>query len=546
MTSPFDSITGGHRVAIDLSDDTDAGFYSDGDFYEVWLVPDETVDTQSVVKVLACFSIGVQSAKINRAGFDPDTGLQSLRSGTAQAGGATTITLDAGASAVDDFYNDDSVLTVSGTGAGQFRVITDYNGTTKVATVDSAWAVNPASDTGFALFPAAATVADIQAGLATAAQLSAFESRMAGLVSASGTIGSTGNGTTTLHLPDLAYGNDEINNMLLVIFDASNLRYHARWVEDWVNATALATVATLPFTPENAVDTYWLLPVRSDVTGGSGLDAAGVRAAIGMATANLDTQLGDLPTNAELTTALGTADDAVLTRLGTPAGASIAADILTLDNLVDDLESRIGTPANLGGGATIAQNLSDIEAQTDDIGAAGAGLTALGDTRIGNLDAAVSTRVTPAQVATELATYDGPTNAEMVARTLASADYATAANLSTAQTGIDAIPTNAELATALAAADDAVLAAIAALNNLSSADVLTQVNAGLDATVADSVPADGSRPSLRQAAYLNTQFLLERSVSGTTLTIRKPDGSTTLITCLLNDATSPTSVSRSA
>jgi hypothetical protein len=64
-------------------------------------------------------------------------------------------------------------------------------------------------------------------------------------------------------------------------------------------------------------------------------------------------------------------------RLGAPAGASVSADILAIDNLVDDLESRIGTPSNLGGGATISANLSDIEAQTDDIGAAGAGLTAL-------------------------------------------------------------------------------------------------------------------------------------------------------------------------
>jgi hypothetical protein len=42
-----------------------------------------------------------------------------------------------------------------------------------------------------------------------------------------------------------------------------------------------------------------------------------------------------------------------------------------------DINGRIGTPANLGGGATLAANLSDIEAQTDDIGVAGAGLTAL-------------------------------------------------------------------------------------------------------------------------------------------------------------------------
>lgn len=64
-------------------------------------------------------------------------------------------------------------------------------------------------------------------------------------------------------------------------------------------------------------------------------------------------------------------------RLGVPAGASVSADILVIDNLVDDLELRLGTPSNLGTGATVAANLVDIEAQTDDIGAAGAGLTAV-------------------------------------------------------------------------------------------------------------------------------------------------------------------------
>lgn len=45
------------------------------------------------------------------------------------------------------------------------------------------------------------------------------------------------------------------------------------------------------------------------------LDAAGTRSAVGLASANLDTQLDALPTNAELTTALGTADDAVLAQV---------------------------------------------------------------------------------------------------------------------------------------------------------------------------------------------------------------------------------------
>src|SRR3990167_5436080 len=44
---------------------------------------------------------------------------------------------------------------------------------------------------------------------------------------------------------------------------------------------------------------------------------------------------------------------------------------------VDSLLTRIGTPSNLGSGATIAANLADIESQTDDIGVAGEGLTGI-------------------------------------------------------------------------------------------------------------------------------------------------------------------------
>lgn len=49
-----------------------------------------------------------------------------------------------------------------------------------------------------------------------------------------------------------------------------------------------------------------------------------------------------------------------------------------LEALVDDLETRLGTPSNLGSGATVAANLVDVEGQTDDIGAAGVGLTEAG------------------------------------------------------------------------------------------------------------------------------------------------------------------------
>lgn len=67
--------------------------------------------------------------------------------GTAQAGGGSTITLRSGAVATDSYYNGAVVKTISGTGAGQSRKIASYVGSTKVATMDSAWSVNPDSTT---------------------------------------------------------------------------------------------------------------------------------------------------------------------------------------------------------------------------------------------------------------------------------------------------------------------------------------------------------------------------------------------------------------
>jgi hypothetical protein len=77
----------------------------------------------------------------------------AVRSRLAQAGASTTITLDTGATATDALYNGNIVSIIAGTGAGQNKVITGYVGSTRVATVDSAWAVTPDATSVFALFP---------------------------------------------------------------------------------------------------------------------------------------------------------------------------------------------------------------------------------------------------------------------------------------------------------------------------------------------------------------------------------------------------------
>lgn len=63
MTSPFDGLTGFHLVTIDLSDNSDAGFFAAGNTYTVVLAPDtETVDGQTITVVIGCFSIKQRSA----------------------------------------------------------------------------------------------------------------------------------------------------------------------------------------------------------------------------------------------------------------------------------------------------------------------------------------------------------------------------------------------------------------------------------------------------------------------------------------------------
>lgn len=60
----------------------------------------------------------------------------------------------------------------------------------------------------------------------------------------------------------------------------------------------------------------------------------------------------------------------------------------------------------------------------------------------------------------------------------------------------------------------------------------------------ESYSADGTAPTVEQALFLVMQFLYERAVTSTTVTVKKLDGSTPAATLTLNDATSPTSITR--
>ncbi len=205
---------------------------------------------------------------------------KAVRSNTATAGAATTITLDASASAVNDFYINNIIAITGGTGAGQSRFITDYVGSTKVATV-STWATNPDNTSTFSIFPFDAIVG------ATAPTAAAIADEVQTRTIAGVTL------VTTL---TTYTGNTPQTGDSFARIGAAGASLTAA---DDAMITALGVISTT------------IGAAGAGLTA-AGLTAANVRTAVGLASANLDTQLDAIPTAAELATSQAAADDAML------------------------------------------------------------------------------------------------------------------------------------------------------------------------------------------------------------------------------------------
>jgi hypothetical protein len=149
----------------------------------------------------------------------------------------TTINLGSGASAIDDFYNGCVVYIYAGTGSGQVRMITDYVGSTKLATVHVAWATNPdatsdlkvyrtllapyAMDTNVSLIEG--TDATNQLGDATQDEViegTVTQRQLNRLILAVLTGKSSGGGTATLTFRDIG----DTKNRLVVTVDSNGNR----------------------------------------------------------------------------------------------------------------------------------------------------------------------------------------------------------------------------------------------------------------------------------------------------------------------------------
>lgn len=146
----------------------------------------------------------------------------------------------------------------------------------------------------------------------------------------------------------------------------------------------------------------------------------------------------------------------------------------------------------------------------------------------------------PASVAAILVdtgtTLDGRLPAALVSGRIDASVGAMAANVMTAAAAAADLTT--ELQSGLATA-----AALTTIDDFLDTEIAA-ILAAVTGAIEDSVPADGSRPTPRQALYMITQFLYERAVSGTTVTVNKVDGTTALLTLTLDDGTTPTAITR--
>jgi hypothetical protein len=306
----FDGVTGLHGFSVDLNDNTDSGFFAAGSFYWV-VVSTVTVSSQTVTLLAATFRI-VQAE--NTAGVPV--------ADTVRISGTTQTARDIGA----------SVLLSSGTGTGQVtltsgRVNADL---THIAT-------------------AAVSTSTAQLGV--------------NVVNFGGSAGTFASGRPEVNMTHIAGSavNTSSAQLGVNVVNAAG----TAWGSGAITAASIATdaIGSAEFA-QAAADKIWSSATRvlTANTNLNDLSAAGVRAAVGLASANLDTQLGDLPTNAELATALGTADDAVLAAIAALNNLSAADVNAEVDTAIAD--AALATAANL---ATVDTVADAIKAKTDSL-----------------------------------------------------------------------------------------------------------------------------------------------------------------------------------
>lgn len=337
--------------------------------------------------------------------------------GTATAGAANSITLPAGGSAVDNTYNHQVIQITGGTGVGQARTIAAYNGTTKVAIVSRGWRTNPDNTSVF--------------------QIKGFDFQPSTSVVGGFVQATTG---TTLTLPATASAVDNYYNGALMAITGGTAVGQTRVVKSYNGTTKVVTVAR-PF--DTTPDTTSVVLV--------------LQAAQPAIDTNLAVDVANINTGAIVSGSFAV-DSITSASLSTGAATEIAGAIW------DEARSGHTTAGSFGHGvASVQGNVTGSTASVT--GAVGSVTGNVGGNVTGSVGSVVSFGTLVADVATAVwaaatRTLTAISDSSGVTTLLSRLSAGRATNLD----NLDAAVTTR-----------ATAASIAALNNLSTTQVKTQV-----------------------------------------------------------------------
>jgi hypothetical protein len=418
--------------------------------------------------------------------------LQPIRSANCQAGGSTTtIVLDASASATDDYYNNmliESFVAADGTNKIS-RFVDDYVGATKTCTVatmpHSPGATYRYVIKGFGAIAGATapTASDNAAAVWNAARASYL---------AAGSFGQSVGGQIS----------------------------HSGTAQ--AGTTASVTLAAAAESSTNNLYRYHQVDIVEGTGAGQSSYATGYTAASRVLAVD---------------PAFAVAPDSTSVIVLRKVGLDAATPAIVADAVWDEARSGHATAGSFGeyvygdvvrisSDATAADNA---EAFFDGTGYAGTGNTIPTVTSVTN------------QVTANMTAISGDS---VAADNLEAAADGTGYNLGGGAVVAASVTGN------VGGSVGSVTGAVGSVTTVTDKTGYTLSNAGVDAlytrALTESYAADGAAPTVAQALCLIQQALTEFAITATSLVVKKLDGTTTAATMTLNDATSPTSITRAS
>jgi hypothetical protein len=528
------------QVSGDATAADNLELFMDGTGYAGGTTPLQVVLTTNGVNAVAD-QVWDEAASGHVAAGSFGARLAIIRSATAQAGAGTSITLDASASAIDDFYNNQALFIVSGTGVGQGRIVEDYVGSTKVASV-AAWGTNPDATSVFVIVPFGSIPGATAPSAADVAD-AVWDEAASGHTTA-GTFGQYIGGEVTRAATAQAGTTSSITLDSGASATTNLYRYHRVEILGGTGAGQASYITAYNGTTKVAtVDPAFAVAPSSDsvfIVRKMGLDAA---------------------TPAQVADAVWDEARSGHVSAGT-FGEYVLADAVRISS-----------------DATAADNL---EAAYDGAGYAGGTIkqqVALADTTHGGSAATLTMkRVVVANTTNDQTAVDisssGTGNAHALAITASGAGKGVA--IGAASVGVSINSSAADGMTIAGGTDSdglqidgngtgvdvraditgsitgnvsgSVGSVTGAVGSVTAGVTLT--NAGIDALytrqLTESYATDGAAPTVAQALMLIQQMLGDFSISGTTLTVKKVDGTTDAATFTLNDGSAPTAITRAS